>query len=328
MTTSSKSNIFNSEFARHVAEGLSAPQAFLSSKFIYDERGSKLFQDIMNLEEYYLTRSEFEILSASAKTLHQLFSSDNSVPYELIELGAGDGAKTKLLLAEAMAAGGNFVYRPVDISPEILEELAADLFNRFPGIRVEPIATSYLKALELLSESTDVRRVVLFMGSNIGNFPFEQAKEFCGAIGNTLAAEDFFMLGVDLKKDPRLILAAYDDSKGVTAAFNLNLLHRINRELGGNFDVDAWGFYPLYNPESGEVRSYLYPTREQHVSIPGLSIERTFLPGEVIHSEVSRKYSLAELEQLAQASGCQQAAFLQDSKGYFADVVWKRRRKK
>ena len=165
---------------------------------------------------------------------------------------------------------------------------------------------------------------MLFLGSNIGNFPFEQAKEFCASIGRNLANEDLLMLGVDLKKDPRLILAAYDDAKGVTAAFNLNLLKRINSELGGNFDLNFWKFYPLYHPESGEVRSYLYPTQQQHVLIPALDIDRTFAPGEVIHSEVSRKYSLNELEQLARASGCQQVAFLQDSKGYFADVVWRR----
>ncbi len=310
-----------SEFGRHVAKGLSAAQPYLSSKFIYDAAGSKLFQQIMQLDSYYLTRCEFEIFSAFAKTLHAAFSDGGSIPYELVELGAGDGAKTKLLLAEAMAAGGNFVYRPVDISAAILQELETSLHEQWPQMRVDGISKTYQAALQLLKAPSEVRRVVLFLGSNVGNFSWDQAQAFCVSIGDVLSAGDVLLLGVDLRKNPRTILAAYDDEEGVTAAFNLNLLHRANRDLGANFQVEQWGFYPLYNPETGEVRSYLYPCTEQVVEIPSLNFKRTFATGEVIHTEVSRKYTEHELHELARLSGFSIERMLKDSRGYYADVV-------
>jgi len=312
----------SSPFAKHLVKGLNAHQAFISSRFIYDERGSKLFQQIMQLEEYYLTRSEHEILAASAITLHKRFSHNNTEQYELIELGAGDGAKTKLLLAEAVLAGAKLVYRPVDISPEILEELSKDLAQRWPQLQVDPIAASYDDALKLLRKPNEQRRAVLFLGSNIGNFSLPEARKFCRTVGESLQTGDLFLIGVDLRKDPRKILSAYDDSTGVTAQFNLNLLHRANRDVGANFNVDAWGFYPLYNPETGEVRSYLYPRSEQRVQIPQLEIDRTFLVGDTIHTEVSRKYSRAELDSLANAAGFDNEEVFTDSAGNFADALW------
>ncbi|MFK8055345.1 MAG: L-histidine N(alpha)-methyltransferase [Saprospiraceae bacterium] len=319
------SSLAQSDFAKHVAEGLSTPLAHLSSRFIYDEQGSKLFQQIMGLDSYYLTNCEYEILEDSASSLRQRFSGPENQRFELVELGAGDGLKTKLLLKDFVANATDFSYRPLDISADILSELKSALDQQFPSLEVAPLHASYMEALDELHSSPTVRKVVLFLGSNIGNFSLEGAKKFVGQISQRMQVGDYFLLGIDLRKNPRTILAAYDDEHGVTAKFNLNLLVRINRELGGNFDLNAWDFHPLYNPETGEVRSYLYPKTQQHVSIPLLNIERTFNTGEVIHTEVSRKYSRAELDQLGSSYGLERVDMLHDKRGYFADVVYQKK---
>jgi len=324
MSTSSPDNFPNSAFAKHVAEGLTSPLAHLSSRFIYDEQGSKLFQQIMQLESYYLTNCEYEILEKSASTLRNRFSSQGTERFELIELGAGDGLKTKLLLQDFVANKTNFCYRPVDISLDILIELKTDLGRQLPTLKVDPLNASYMEALDALQGGPDMRRVILVLGSNIGNFSFKAAKDFVGQVAKRMRSGDYFLIGIDLRKNPRTILAAYDDDLGITAKFNLNLLSRINRELGGNFDINAWAFYPLYNPETGEVRSYLYPKINQQVRIPKLNIERTFTTGEVIHTEVSRKYSKTELGILGTSNGLEQVDILFDEREYFADVVYRK----
>lgn len=306
-------------FAAHVAEGLAAEQAYLSSRFIYDERGSRLFQRIMGLDEYYLTGCEYDVLAREASRLVEAFAAGGR-DFELIELGAGDGTKTKLLLREALRQKRTFAYRPVDISPEILRVLETDLRAELPKLPVVPIAATYFDALDGLAEAAgDVRRVVLFLGSNVGNFDLSEARAFCERVFAALSPGDLFVMGVDLRKDPRTILRAYDDAAGVTAEFNLNLLHRANRELGADFDVGQWGFYPLYNPETGEVRSYLYPRTDQRVRIPSCGIDRVFDVGAAVHTEVSRKYSRAELQALLPVAP---RDVLTDAKGWFADVVW------
>ncbi len=322
---SSNDSTSTSAFAKHVAKGLSTPLAHLSSQYIYDERGSKLFQEIMELESYYLTNCEYEILEASASKLRHQFSNGGKERFELIELGAGDGLKTKLLLKDFTENATDFSYRPVDISDDILNELEQGLSQQFPNLEVDPLHASYMEALDSLQDSSEVRRVILFLGSNIGNFSFDAANEFVGKIADRMQTGDYFILGIDLRKNPRTILAAYDDDLGITAKFNLNLLTRINRELNGNFDVESWAFYPLYNPETGEVRSYLYPKTDQHVSIPQLGIERTFTIGEVIHTEVSRKYSKTELAILGRSHGLERVDILQDKRGYFADVIYRKK---
>ncbi len=313
-------------FGEHVREGLQKTQPHLSSRYLYDERGSRLFQDIMGLDEYYLTRAEFQILEAHACGLGELIASSmgGEGDFELVELGAGDGTKTKLLLSAFLRAECPFTYRPIDISADILAELTADLQQRYPTLRVDPLAMSYDDALGEL-QGTAARKVVLFMGSNIGNFSLAEARAFCGSVAAALHPGDLFVVGVDLRKDPRVILAAYDDPGGVTAAFNLNLLVRINRELGGDFDLGKWRFYPTYNPETGEVRSYLYPVEAQTVRIAALDLERHFGPEETIHTEVSRKYTFDELRGLADASGCEPMEHYTDPAGYFTDVVWRKR---
>ncbi len=310
----------DSDFARHVAEFLRKPQAQLSSRFIYDDRGSKLFQDIMALEEYYLTRCEFEILSSHAAAIASAIVQGDK-PLELIELGAGDGLKTKILLQELLRQGRDFVYRPVDISGDILDALGADLRQNLPGLRFEPICSTYAEALDSLQPDADVHRVMLFLGSNLGNYSLDQAGRFMAALVQPLGTDDQVLIGIDLRKDPRQILRAYDDASGVTAAFNLNLLHRLRHELDAELDLDGWMFFPSYNPETGEVRSYLYPLGEQRIRIAALEFDRVFGAHETIHSEVSRKYSLAELASLGSAVDAQLEQTWTDERGWFADVL-------
>ena len=311
----------NSEFARHICEGLSAEQAYLSSRFIYDERGSRLFQRIMALDSYYLTRAEFEIFGTHDTQIARAFAGGGK-DLELIELGAGDGTKTKLLLEALQTLGAEFTYRPVDINADILDVLRDDLHDALPGLSVEPLVGSYLDALGTLESRVDVKRVVLLLGSNIGNFDFAGAKEFVAQLGARLAPGDQLFIGVDLRKDPRQILAAYDDDTGVTAAFNLNLLHRLRNEFDAELELKHWGFYPTYNPETGEVRSYLYPLGgPQRIRIPALGVDRTFETHEVIHTEVSRKYSSTELRVLAKAAKAEVRQEWTDGKGLFVDVL-------
>ena len=311
-----------SDFGRHAAAGLAAAQPYLSSRFIYDERGSRLFQEIMRLGEYYLTRAEYTTLEREAGAIAEALAAGGR-PVDLIELGAGDGTKTKLLLAELLRRGTPLRYRPIDISGEILGVLGADLRTRFPALDFAPLVGTYLEALAALPPDTARKRVVLFLGSNLGNFPLAEAGDFLGAVTGGLAPADQLFLGVDLRKDPRRILRAYDDRGGVTARFNLNLLHRLRGELGAELDVGGWGFYPTYNPETGEVRSYLYPLGEQRIRIPTLGLDRVFGPHEAIHTEISRKYSPGELEALATACACATEATWLADEG-FANVLWTR----
>ncbi len=309
------------EFARHVQEGLTADQAHLSSRFIYDERGSRLFQRIMALGEYYLTRAEFEIFTSHAPEIALAFASGGK-RIELVELGAGDGSKTKLLLEALVALGADFTYRPVDISADILEVLRGDLRETLPGVRVEPLVGAYRDVLDALPAAANVKRVVIFLGSNIGNFDFAGAEAFVGTLGARLAPGDQFFVGVDLRKNPRRILAAYDDATGVTAAFNLNLLHRLRKDFDAELELGGWGFYPTYSPETGEVRSYLYPVSgPQRIRIPALGVDRTFQTHETIHTEVSRKYSLPELQVLAKAANAEVTREWTDGRGLFVDVL-------
>ena len=314
----------DSDFARHVQIGLTAPQAFLSSRFIYDERGSKLFQDIMALEEYYLTRSEFEILSRYAGQIVEQFADPAGRVVELVELGAGDGTKSKLLLHALQEQRIPHRYRPVDISADILQELGEDLQATLPSLDFAPLVGSYSEVLATTAPDPTVRRVLLFLGSNIGNFAYDQALRFAAALTEPLLAGDLFLIGVDLRKNPRRILAAYDDAAGVTAAFNLNLLHRLQRELGAQLDIKGWGFYPSYSPETGEVRSYLYPHGQQSIKIEALGIDRSFGAHDVIHSEISRKYSTDEMQVLAKAAGAKVLHNYLDAAGDFCDALWRK----
>ena len=310
------------EFAREVLEGLSAENKRLSSKYFYDEKGSRLFQQIMNLEEYYPTDCEYEIFETHKEQLFRLFASGTK-NLCIVEFGAGDGKKTKVLLRHFVNKPIEFEYRPIDISKDAVNGLVNNLADELPELEVKGVVNEYFKGLKALKEDCDWRKVVMFLGSNIGNFNDGLVKRFLDSVRENLTPNDLFLIGFDLKKDPAVIKSAYNDSKGITAEFNLNLLDRINREMYANFNRANFVHAPEYNETTGEARSYIKSLVEQEVEIKHLNQSFKFKAGELIHTEISRKYSLEQIAQLAAASGFEVVNNFTDSRNYFVDSVWK-----
>ena len=309
-----------SELAQHVAEGLRHTPKTLSSMYFYDDAGSRLFQQIMELPEYYPTRAEFAIFREHGAAIAAALSPADGSAFALVELGAGDGAKTKLLLRELLAAGPDFTYAPVDISAGAMTGLVAALGQELPALRVEPVVEDYATALTQLRTWAG-SKAVLFLGSNIGNFGPAERLDFLRQLAAPLTPADRLLIGFDLQKDPRRIRAAYDDAQGVTAAFNLNLLTRLNRELGADFDLAHWQHYTDYSPLNGAVRSFLVSTRAQQVRVAALEETFDFAAWEVIHTENSYKFTLPQIEALAAEVGLRVVVSFTDPAGDFADVV-------
>ena len=301
--------------------GLSRKPKAVSSRYFYDEQGDKIFQQIMNMPEYYLTRCEYEIFSQQRKEICEAFNAFDEA-FNLIEFGAGDGYKTKLLLNYLLENDADFTYYPVDISNHILEELSESLKAELPGLKAKPLNLEYFSALSKLSEMSKKRNVILFLGANIGNFHINEAGTFLQRINWYSKKGDMLLLGADLKKDPRIISAAYNDPHGITASFNLNLLSRMNRELGADFDLQHFMHHTFYEPVSGEVLSYLVSLKQQSVNFAALDWKVDFKANEIIHTEISKKYGIPELELLANGQGFQILEHFTDEKKYFLDTLW------
>lgn len=254
--------------AAHVQQGFSETPKSLSSKYFYDEAGSQLFQQIMELPEYYPTRTELRIFREQGAAIGRALGAGAgpAAPLAVVELGAGDGLKTKLLLRELLAARPTVRYVPVDISPSALAGLVATLQRELPGLPTEPLAAEYSAALTALAARPEAK-AVLFVGSNIGNFAPAEQQRFLRDLAAPLSPADRLLVGFDLRKDPRRIRAAYDDAAGITAAFNFNLLRRLNAELGADFQLADWEHYPDYDPSTGAMRSWLVSRRAQTVRI-------------------------------------------------------------
>lgn len=310
---------FDRTFANHVLEGLSEQLKSLPSRYFYDARGDRLFQAIMASPEYYLTDCELEIFETLGDEIAQALMTDR--PCELIELGSGDGLKTSLLLDALHGHHQDWVYRPVDISDNSLELLEQRLLPDRPWLDFQAIHSNYMDLLKNFRPG-GVRRVFLFLGSNLGNFKDTQAISFLRLIRGAMAPGDAFLVGLDLKKDPRVIRAAYNDAGGHTRDFNLNLLARINRELGGDFDLESFEHVPLYDPASGIAQSNLRSKVKQKVRVAVLDKDFHFHKGEDIHMEVSQKYDEQLIGELATASGFVVERSFVDSQNYFTDQVW------
>jgi dimethylhistidine N-methyltransferase len=318
-----KEEIIHSQFAREVVEGLSAHPKKLSSKWFYDEQGDELFQQIMATPEYYLTDCELSIFRDNAADFLALAEGE---PFDLVELGAGDGTKTQLLIAHFMEQNADFRYLPIDISQHALDGLSDTIKRRWPDLPLNPLQGDYFQALsDFPADENNVKRkkIVLFPGGNIGNFPPKGALGFLVKLNLRLAYGDVLVTGIDLKKDPARILAAYNDAQGATAAFNLNLLRRINRDLGGDFDLDHWKHWPTYDPITGATRSYVISTRQQSVQLAELQQTFEFEAWEAIDLEISQKYSLKEIEGLATKSGYTFLQHLLDDEEFFVNTVWR-----
>lgn len=308
------------DFEKDVSVGLSSGQKKLSSRYFYDEVGDKLFQKIMNLDEYYLSRAEHNIFEKQADRVLELMNPKEN--FRIIELGAGDGFKTKTLLSYFTEKHIEFSYSPVDISASVLDTLVLNLKAELPSMHVEPLPGDYFQVLEKLNFNDNEHNVVYFLGSNIGNFLNEPAIDFLSTIRKNLFEGDRMMIGFDLKKEPQKILSAYNDKEGITKAFNLNVLSRINKEMGGTFDLDSFMHYPVYDPRSGECRSYLLSTKDQDVHVESLRTSFHFKKWETIFVEVSKKYDLAEIQLLAESSGFRVVDNLFDDDRQFTDSIW------
>ncbi|HTR31261.1 MAG TPA: L-histidine N(alpha)-methyltransferase [Puia sp.] len=310
-----------STFYHEVISGLRAENKYLSSKYFYDEAGDKLFQQIMASPEYYPTRCEMEILQHQSQSMVRLFREfDRS--FDLIELGPGDATKSWYLLKELQKEKVPFTYYPIDISANVIQWLEDRLPVSLPGIRLQGLNGEYMDRMEHVSTFSSQRKIVLFMGANIGNMTMPQATFFCRQLHDRMHPGDLLLIGFDLKKHPKTILDAYNDRQGITRAFNLNLLTRINRELGADFQPDQFEHYPVYDPGSGACKSYLISLAAQEVHIGDNTI--VFRENEPMFMEISQKYTLAEMAHMAAQSGFRPVHTFFDSKKWFADVLWQR----
>jgi len=307
-------------FKNDVENGLDASPKSLPSKYFYDQKGDDLFVQIMNLPEYYLTRSEFDIFKNKTQELIDSLELNPDSYFELIELGAGDGLKTKELLRSLDAQHFKFNYFPIDISGNALNLLKLDINNELPQVTVQIQQGDYFEVLSSLKKSKQPK-VILFLGSNIGNMSDELATQFICNLSANLQAGDKLMLGVDLIKSKAIVLPAYNDSQGVTAKFNLNILERINRELGGDFNLKQFEHQPEYDEAEGIAKSYITSSIKQTVEIKSIGKSIEFAEGEKIHTEISRKYNDKLIQQIIANSDFTLINKIMDSKAYFADYI-------
>ena len=308
------------KFHSDVLEGLQKKQKKLSSKYFYDKTGDRLFQEIMAMPEYYLTKCELDIFKNKKEDLTAFIATENE-PFDLIELGAGDAMKSTYLLKYLVESNKDFTYMPIDISGNILSVLKEKLSTEIPKLEVVSLEGDYFEMLDKAASMSFRKKVVLFLGSNIGNMNSDEAENFCLQLNKNLHSGDIVLIGFDLKKNPHTILNAYNDEAGITAAFNLNLLHRINRELNADFEVENFQHYQTYDPVSGACRSYLVSLKNQDVTIENEVI--SFKENELIDMEVSQKFSEKEINELAEKSGFKILGEIKDSKKWYVDSVWK-----
>jgi dimethylhistidine N-methyltransferase len=309
-------------FAEDVRKGLSATPKSLSSKYFYDAEGTRLFQQIMKLPEYYLTNSELEIFAEQAPQIFEAFA-DGGSGFDLMELGAGDGTKTALLIRHFLDEKADISYAPIDISQEALDFLTAKFTAEFPGLKIQTRNGDYFQILKSLKNGGGRRKVLMFLGSNIGNFTRAQSVNFFRQLRAVMNDNDRLFVGFDLQKDPHVIEKAYDDPQGVTAKFNLNLLTRINSELGANFAVDKFSHYAIYSPVECAARSFLISRERQTVHIQALGQDFEFGAWEAVFMEISQKYDIAAIEALAKESGFTVSKNFFDGRRYYTDSLWR-----
>jgi dimethylhistidine N-methyltransferase len=292
-----------------IIDGLSRAQKELPPKYFYDARGSQLFVEITEQPEYYPTDCEIDLLKHHAGDMSQRIGPGAA----LLELGSGSSMKTPLLLRPLEDPAG---YVPVDISRSALEGAVADLSERFPDLRIEPVCADYTRSFELPKLGEGVRWAVFYPGSTVGNMRPSVARSFLARLRTLLSPGDGFLVGVDLKKSPEILDAAYNDAAGVTAEFNRNMLVHLNRRVGSNFDPDRFEHRAFYNPDEGRVELHLMSTVDQLVRVGDRDFELT--RGESIHTENSYKYSVEDFRQLAEGAGLEPEEVWLDPRGWFS----------
>jgi dimethylhistidine N-methyltransferase len=306
-------------FALDVLVGLTDPRKYIPSKYIYDAEGSRLFIEITNLPEYYPFNCEIDVLTSN---LDRIVASVEGQSFNLVELGAGSARKTSILLERFCETGIDLQYVPIDISESAMSGLVERVGDKFPDLVVNGLVSDYFTGLKYLNNRFQRKNLVLFLGSSIGNFTGAQARVFMKNVWSCLNNEDKLLIGFDMKKDIEKLLYAYNDPKGITARFNLNLLHRINRELGGEFDVGKFRHFGTYDVFSGAMESYLVSLEDQDVFIKEIGRSFHFRPWEPIHTEYSYKYLLSDISDLAADTGFKVEENLFESRNWFVDSIW------
>ena len=320
LTPKKNNSDIKNTFACHVKKGLSLKNKAISSKYFYNDMGSKLFQKITKHSDYYLTKKETEILHAIQDELPKVI---NSNEIDIIELGPGDGSKSKIIIKGFLRNNYKINYYPIDISRKALQLLGKTLPNN-KNLQIHGIIGEYLLGLKFLKTISKNQQLVLFLGSNIGNFEQGQSKAFIKNIYNCINNNSHTLIGFDIKKDIPILNKAYNDSSGLTKKFNLNLLNRINKDLKGNFKLNKFMHLGAYNPKLGAMESYLISTIEQNVYIKNLNKNVTFDVYEPIHLEYSFKYSMKDIEHLSSNTGFEIVKNYTDTQKYFIDSLWKK----
>ena len=300
-----------SRFRDDVAFGLRQNPKTIPPKYFYDQQGSLLFEEICQQPEYYLTRTEAAILARRASEI--IAAVDDCT---IVELGSGSSVKTRLLLDECQRCHYQTRYIPIDISASMLEETARNLTDQYPRLHVEALAAEYLTGLNALPPSS--RRLVLFLGSNLGNFSPTEQNQLFAALARALQTGDFLLIGLDLRKSTSILEPAYNDAAGVTAAFNLNLLRRMNRELRANFELSCFSHVAFYNSIQHQIEMHLRSACDQRVVIHDLDLQVSFRAGETIHTEISRKFDLEEMTAQLAPFGFQPQQRWTDEHSWFA----------
>ncbi|MDR3725526.1 MAG: L-histidine N(alpha)-methyltransferase [Terracidiphilus sp.] len=306
----------DSSVAAAVREGLSTHPKRLPPWLFYDAAGSRLFEQITELPEYYLTRTERSILTAHAGEM--IAQAAEGQRLRLVELGAGSADKTRLLLSAAVAQQGTVLYEPLDVSATALEDAKERIEQEIPGVRVAPLVLDYTQGLDGLEpDAAGERRLLLYIGSSIGNFEPRAAERLLQRLRAGLEPGDCLLLGVDLSKDEATLLAAYNDAAGVTAAFNRNVLVRLNRELDANFDPEAFAHRAIWNAAESRIEMHLESRIAQRVHLAALNLEVDFTAGETIHTENSYKYAPGAPQVLLAEAGFAPVGSWTDAQGWF-----------
>ncbi len=313
------SSLIQKRFAREVDEGLSSKPKHISSAHLYNSEGSRIFQDIMDMPEYYLSDCETEILETYK---HDIANYLEKETFTLVELGAGNARKTQILLKYFQKIGLDFEYTPIDISYGAMEELLINMRKGFPNLPTKGMVCEYQEGLEKLTNNKKLN-FVIFLGSSIGNFNAENASIFCKKIYSLLSPGDYFFLGFDKVKNPKILMQAYDDPYGITKRFNINLLSRINEELGSDFDQNLFKHHAIYDPIQQTMKSYLISQEKQSYFIHELDKEFHFEAWEAIHIEYSWKYSINDVQALAEETGFHHITTFSDERNYFMNTLWR-----